>query len=130
MQITSFGEARAKIGEIDIAESIVGRYGEFKRSAFQMVDEDFEVVRLDESVLRGGAEKIVRVAHHELVERRRRSYQHSARASAAAAGAAGALPGGGDSAGVSCHNDGIERTYIDAGFEPARRNDGTDFPIA
>src|SRR5260370_39431772 len=107
MQITSFGEARAKIGEIDIAESIVGRYRQFKRSAFQMVDEDFEVVRLDESVLRGVAEKIVRVANDELIERRRRSHQHGARAPTTAACTAGAMPGGGVCAGVFGHIDGI-----------------------
>src|SRR6267143_3602805 len=130
MQITSFGEARANIEEIDIAEFIVGRYRQFKRSAFQMVDEDFEVVRLDESVLRGVAEKIVRVANDELIERRRRSHQHGAGASAAAAGAAGALPCGGDGARVSSHDDGIERTYIDAKLEGARRNHAPDFSIA
>src|SRR6266436_5854415 len=130
MQITSFGEARANIEEIDIAEFIVGRYRQFKRSAFQMVDEDFEVVRLDESVLRGVAEKIVRVANDELIERRRRSHQHGAGASAAAAGTAGALPSGGDGARVSSHDDGIERTYIDAKLEGARRNHAPDFSIA
>src|SRR6266481_4463104 len=130
MQITGFGEARAKIGEIDIAEFIVGRYRQFKRSAFQMVDEDFEVVRLDESVLRGVAEKIVRVANDELIERRRRSHQHGAGASTAAAGTAGALPSCGDGARVSSHDDGIKRTYIDAEFEGACRNHTTDLSMA
>src|SRR6267378_3818291 len=130
MQKTGFSKTRAKIGEIDIAEFVVRRNGQFERSAFQMVDQDFKVVRLNESVLGSVAEEIVRVPNDELIERRRRSHQHGAGASAAAAGAAGALPSGGDGARVSSHDDGIERTYIDAEFEGACRNHTTDLSMA
>ena len=63
------------------------------------------------------AKKIIRMAHDELIERRRRSHQHGAGASAAAAGAAGALPGGGDGAGIAGHDDGIEGADINAELE-------------
>src|SRR5467141_3998882 len=130
MQKTGFSKTRAKIGEIDIAEFVVRRNGQFERSAFQMVDQDFKVVRLNESVLGSVAEEIVRVPNDELIERRRRSHQHGAGASAAAAGAAGALPGGGDGAGIAGHDDGIERAHVNAKFESAGRNNSTDFSIA
>src|SRR5260370_11457384 len=95
-----------------------------------MIDEDFQVVGLDEGVLRSVAEEIVGMAHDELIERRGGSNQHGAGASAAAAGAAGALPGGGDGAGISGHDDGIEGADIDAEFERAGGNDAAAFSIA
>src|SRR6266851_5969495 len=52
MQKTYFGEARAKIGEIDIAEFVAWSDGQFERSTLQMIDEDFEIVGLNEGVLR------------------------------------------------------------------------------
>src|SRR5260370_42434346 len=87
-----------------------------------MVDEDFEVVRQDESVLRGVPEKIVRVANDELIERQRRSHQHGAGASAAADGTAGALPSGGDVSRGSSPPDGIVRTHNGTHIEGCSRN--------
>src|SRR5260370_42153971 len=92
MQKTGFRQARAKIGEVGVAEFFVWNDGQFECCAFQMIDEDFQIVGLDEGVLGRVAEEIIRMAHHELVERRGGSYQHSAGASAAASRAAGALP--------------------------------------
>ncbi len=41
MQKPGFGEARAKIGKVNIAEFVVAGDGQFERGAFQMIDEDF-----------------------------------------------------------------------------------------
>src|ERR1700674_590196 len=95
-----------------------------------MIDEDFEIVGLNEGVLRRVAEEIVGMAHDELIERRGGSYQHGARASAAAAGTAGALPGSGDGARIAGHYDGIEGADINAELERAGRDDTADFSIA
>jgi len=81
-------------------------------------------------VLRRVAEEIVGMAHDELIERRRRGYQNGARASAAASSASGALPGGGDGAGISGHDDGIEGATSMPEFERAGGNDAADFSIA
>src|SRR5258708_24578904 len=94
-----------------------------------MIDEDFEIVGLDEGVLRSVAEEIVGMAHDELIERRGRCDQHGTRASAAAAGAPGALPSGGDGAGIASHDDGIEGADINAKLERAGRNNSPDFSI-
>ncbi len=123
-------EARAKIGQIGVAKFFVWLDGQFERGAFQMIDQDFEIVGLYEGVLGSITEKIIRMAHDELIERRRRSYQHGAGASTAASRASGPLPRGGDSAGVSGHDDGIERADIDAQFESTGRNDAANFSIA
>src|ERR1700674_3998371 len=95
-----------------------------------MIDEDFEIIGLDEGVLRRVAEEVVWMTHDELIERRRRSHQHGARTSAAAASAARALPGGGDGAGIAGHDDGIERADINAELERACRNLSADLSIA
>src|SRR5258708_32312286 len=95
-----------------------------------MIDEDFEIVGLDEGVLRSVAEEIVGMAHDELIERRGRCHQHGTRASAAAAGAPGPLPGGGDGAGIAGHDDGIEGADINAELERTSRNHSAAFSIA
>src|SRR5713226_1501489 len=130
MQVTSLGEARAKIGDIDITEFFARSDGQFERGAFQVIDEDFQVVRLNEGVLRRVAKEIVRMANNELIERRGRSYQHGARASAAPASAAGALPGGGDGAGVAGHDHGVERTDVNAELQSTGGNDASNFSVA
>src|SRR5438552_71802 len=130
MEKTGFGEPRAKIWEGDIAEFVARRDGQFERRAFQMIDEDLEIVGLDESVLGSVAEEIVGMANNELIERRRGGHQHGAGASPAAAGAAGALPGGGDGAGVSGHDNSIEGADINAQLERAGRNNSADFSLA
>src|SRR4029077_15713703 len=48
----------------------------------------------------------------------------------AAAGTAGALPGSGDGARISGHDNSVERTDIDAQFESARGNNAANVPIA
>src|SRR5438876_6178337 len=95
-----------------------------------MIDEDFQIVGLNKGVFGSIAEKIIRMAHDELIERRGGSHQHGAGASAAASRASGALPRGGDGAGVSGHHDSVERADIDAEFERAGGNDTANFSIA
>src|SRR5712692_7383456 len=130
MQKTSLSEARAKIEEVNIAEFVAWRDRQFERSTFQVIDEDFEIVGLDEGVFGSVAEKIVRVANDELIERRGGSHQHGAGASTAATSAAGALPGGRDGAGIAGHDDGIEGADVDTELERACRSNSTDFSIA
>src|SRR5882672_7296109 len=76
------------------------------------------------------AEEIVRMSHDELIEWSRRSHQHGAGASAAASGAPGALPRGGDRAGVAGHDDGIERADVNAELERAGRDHAANFSVS
>src|SRR5438876_5852692 len=123
-------EPRAQVQKIDIAEFVVRRYWQFERGAFQMIYQNFQIVRLDKGVLRRVAEEIIRMAHDELIERRRRRHQHGARTPAAAPGAAGALPGGGDRAGISSHDDGVQRSDVNAKLESAGGNHAANFSVA
>src|SRR6267154_381805 len=121
MQIASFGEPRAKIGEIDIAEFVVRRDRQFERGTFQMIYQDFQIVGLDKGALRCVAEEIVRMANDELIQRRRRSHQHGAGTPASSSRAAGALPRSGDGAGISGHHYNIERADVNAELQRAGR---------
>src|SRR5882757_4025409 len=95
-----------------------------------MIDENFQIVRLNESMLGRVSKKIVRISNHELIEWRRRSHHHRARTSAASPGAAGALPGGGNGAGIASHDDGVERADINAKLERAGGNYATNLSVA
>src|SRR5947207_15916105 len=95
-----------------------------------MIDEDFEIVGLDEGVLRSVAEEIVGMTHDELIERRGRCDQHGTRASAAEDGAPGPLPGGGDGAGIAGHEHGVERADVNAEIQRTGRNYAADIYIA
>jgi len=70
------------------------------------------------------------MANDELIERGGGCDEHGARASAAAPSATGALPGGGDGARVSGHDDGVERADINTKFESAGGNNAADFSVA
>src|SRR6266576_1248326 len=122
MEKTGLGEPRAKVLEGDIPEVVARRDGQFERRTFQMIDEDFQIVGLDESVLGSVAEEIVGMANNELIERRRGGHQHGAGTSSAAARASGALPGGSDGAGISGHDHSIEGAHINAQLERSSCN--------
>ncbi len=95
-----------------------------------MIDQDFEIVRLDKCMFGSIAEEIVWMPDNILIERRRRSHHHGAGASAAAAGASGALPGSGNRARVARHHDRVERAHVDPEFQRARAYDAADTAVA
>ena len=95
-----------------------------------MIHENFEIVRLDVGVFGRAAEKIVRMLDDELIERRGRGDQHRAGSAAAASGASGALPGGGDRAGIAGHHAGVERADINAQFQRVRGDHAANAPFA
>src|SRR5690242_20719340 len=60
-----------------LKKKIIGGDGQFASGAFQMIDENFEIIRLNEGVLGRISEKIVWLTHDELIERRRRSNENA-----------------------------------------------------
>ena len=70
-----------------------------------MIDQHFQIVRLDERMLGRVTEKIVGMPHDELIQRGGRGHQYGARAAAAPTRATGALPGGGNCSGIASHDD-------------------------
>ena len=57
MQIANFGQACEKVRNIDFAESLTWRDRQFERRAFQMIDQNLKIIRLDEGVLWRAAKK-------------------------------------------------------------------------
>src|SRR5580700_2939119 len=130
MQEARLRQALAKCGQVHVAESLVGREGQFERRAFQMIDQNFEVVRLHVGMFRRPSEKIIGMLDDELVEGRRGCDHHGARSAAAAPGTAGTLPRGGNGAGVSGHDTGIKRADIYAQFEGVGRDYAANAAVA
>ena len=95
-----------------------------------MVHENLEIIRLYVGVLRRASEKIVRMLHDKLIERRRRCHEHRARCSVPSPRAAGPLPRGRDRSGIASHDARIERPDIDSQLECIRRHDATNAPFA
>ncbi len=61
MQKARFGQAVAQIGDIHAAKRFARGDGQFERRAFQMVHQNFQIVRLNEGVLGRASEKIIRM---------------------------------------------------------------------
>src|SRR5271157_3251799 len=95
-----------------------------------MIQQNFQIVRLNKSLFRAVAEEIVWVADNKLIERGGAGDQDGATAAAAAARASGALPGGGDGAGVAGHYHGVERADVDAQFHGAGGDNAADAAVA
>src|ERR1700722_14469131 len=87
-----------------------------------MIDQNFQIIGLDESVLRRVAEEIVRMADHILIERRRGGDHHSTGAAIAASCAPGTLPSSGDRTGIASHHYYVEAAHVDAEFQRAARH--------
>ncbi len=95
-----------------------------------MINEDFEIVGLDEGVLRSVAEEIVGMANDVLIQWSRGRDEDGTGTSTAATCAAGALPCGGDGSGIAGHDHGVERAYIDAQLHRGSAYHATDAPVA
>src|SRR5437588_11847530 len=67
MQKTGFTKLLAKLWEIDITESLIRRNGQFECSAFQMIDENLKIVRLNVGMLGRVSKKVVGMLHDELI---------------------------------------------------------------
>src|SRR5580698_2966466 len=104
--------------------------GKLKGGAFQMAEENLEIIGVDVGVLRRPFEEILRMLDDVLIERRARGYQHSQGRRLPTPGAAGALPGRRNGSRIARHNDSVQRSDIDAQFESVRGNHGADFAIA
>jgi hypothetical protein len=60
-------QARTQILRIHVAKFVVRRDRQFERRALQVVDQNFQIVRLDKRVFRRIPKKIIRVPNNKLV---------------------------------------------------------------
>ena len=130
MQIAGFGQPFAQQFEIHVTESLSRPERQFECSAFQMIDQNFQIVRLDVGMLGRAGEKILRMLDDKLIQGTRRSDQHGAGTPFAPPRPPGALPGRGDRAGISGHDRHVQRSDVDAEFERIGRDHGPDLAAA
>ena len=112
VQKAGLGQEGAKFGDVHTTVCFSRGDGQFECCALQVIYEDFQIIGLHESVLRRAFEKIARMLHDKLVQRRRGRYQDGAGAAAATSCAASSLPGGRDCSGISRHDCDVQRTYV------------------
>src|SRR5215469_13488487 len=93
MQESCFAKLLTKAGKINIAKPLIRRDGQFECRAFQVVDKNFEIVRMDVGVFGRVAKEIIGMPHDELIEGSRGCDKHSAGTSASSSCPAGTLPG-------------------------------------
>jgi hypothetical protein len=72
MQKSCICELFAEVSKLHVAEFLLRRERQLEGRAFQMVHENFQIVRLNVRVLGRASEKVIGVLHDELVERRGR----------------------------------------------------------
>jgi len=71
MQEPCFPKLLAQFGEIDLTELLIRLNGQLECCAFQMIDENLQIVRLNVCVLWRASEKVIGMLHDELVQRSR-----------------------------------------------------------
>src|SRR5437763_278595 len=100
-----FFEKAAQIGGIMPTERFAVAERQLEGGAFQMSQEDFEVIRVDESMLGRPSEEVVRMLHDVLIERRAGGHHDGGGGGLPPPGAAGALPTRGNGPGITGHDD-------------------------
>ncbi len=98
---------------IDVAERIAVMEREFECGAFQVVDQNEQIVRVDQPVFWSTGKEVIRMLHDELVERRGRSHQHRQRNAFTPTGPSRLLPGAGDRARIAGHDASVQRANVD-----------------
>src|SRR5215472_11482181 len=130
MQKPGVGEVRAKLGQVDRSEFFIRCNRQLECGAFQMINENLEIVWLNVSVFGRAFEEVFRMLHDELIEGCGRRNHDRTGSSVAAASATRALPGGRNGSRVPGHHARIERADIDAQFERAGGNDTSNAAFA
>ena len=95
---------------------------QLERRAFDVIDEDVQVVRIDQRAFGRGAEEIRRVPHDKLIDRGAAGDHHGGRPAGATTRASGTLPGRGNRARISGHHTHVERADVDAQLERVGRH--------
>src|SRR5262249_23110164 len=126
VQKTGLLEKTAQFAGLVPAKLLAVADRQFEGSAFQMCQQDLEVLRIDIGVLRRTAEEIIGVFDDELIERRAGCHKYSRACALAASRTASPLPARCDRARIACHDHGIERSDIYAEFKGIGRDHGAD----
>jgi hypothetical protein len=98
----------------------------FKRRTLKMTDQYLNVVRIHQSAFRRLIQKVLRMIHDVLIQRRAGSHHHRHRHCAAATGSPHALPCGCDGSGISRQYGNVETANVDTEFQRIGGYDAED----
>ena len=115
--------------QVLVAETFPLAEGQLEGGALEVLDQDLEVLRIDQTALGRPFEEVVRVLDDELVDGGRVRHQHRRRGSAAASRPSRLLPGGGDRSRVAGDHRDVEAADVDAQFQRVRGDDAEDAPV-
>ena len=102
------------LGGLRIAELVPVRKGQLKGRAFEMAQQDIQVVRIQQGVLRALGQQIIRMVHDILVNRRGRGDEEHNAGPFPSSGTARLLPGAGNGSRIPAHHAGVQRTDVNA----------------
>ena len=124
------GQNAEDLLQVVAAEPFIGGERQLERRAFDVIDEDVQVVRIDQRVFGRGVEEVRRMADDELIQRGTRGDHHRRRPARAPAGPSGALPCRRNRSGIPRHHAGIERPDINPELERIGGDHGADLSLA
>ena len=96
---------------------------QLKGGAFDVVQQDQQVVRVDPAEFRGAGEEVLGVLHDELVQRGAPGDKQREALTRAPSGPSGLLPGAGDRAGVAAEDGRLQVADVDPEFQRIGRHD-------
>ena len=130
MQEAGFFQKAAHLRSVVRAELLTVLNGQLEGRAFQVRQQDLQIVGVEVGVFGRAAEEVIGVLDDVLVEGCAGGHQHGGRSALAAAGAPGALPRGGDGARIASHHYGIQGADVDAQLQRVGGHYRADFAIA
>ena len=105
-----------------LSELLADTEGQLERGAFDVVDENMQVVRIDERALRRRVEEVRWVSDDELIDRRARCDHDRGRAARSSPGTSGTLPRCRNRARVPGHDAHVESADVDPELERVGRH--------
>src|SRR3954469_7205334 len=114
MDKTTLREILQNLAYIMTSELFIGSKRQLESGALEMAEQDVDVLRIDQPLLRRLIQKIVGMVDDVLIERRTRCDQNRNGHPAAAARTSHALPGRSDCAGITRQNSDVEAADVNS----------------
>src|ERR1041384_3230171 len=117
MEETAFAQKLAEFTSVMRPELLAILNGQLKRGTLEMTQQNLEIVGIDMRMLRRAVEKVFRVLHNILIERRAGGHKPRGGRRLGSSGPPRPLPRRSDRTRISSHNYRIERADIDPQLE-------------
>ncbi len=109
-----------------IAQGFAGLEGQFVCGTLEVVQQDIQVIRIQQSIFCRLIKEVFGMGHDELIQRIGGRHHERGGNAVATAGTAGLLPGAGDGAGIAAQNTGFQSADINAQLQGVGGDNGID----